>query len=395
MRVYYIKDGKKKTVIHALDDDSQPVETEKTIEDMDMLSVRETTAHALGIISVDDDKNCFYNEIMIPSNHPRPVRLAKRFRFYTQPKQANEMEIYVLQGESYCPADCTIAHKYVVSGIRHVRDGERIGTTIRVQYSYDANGIIRIQARQEDDKKDLPIRQERVTADYAMFRQPVKKQNMQGLAYGKSDESSLATSFSRIGNVAHKYRSITFSNVEWKPFDRIPSHPAASEFPEEKHHLIADHKKIRFIGYHVSQMHEGVTYTINPGSEFRIECDINTSTINAHPGGHLNIRLGLIKAELNEHGGQIFLDGKSVATVPNKFHLKMSLTGNGKYVVEVNKKQAGSAFMEMQQPAEIEFSFEHDSHYCSMRSDATISDINMTQMDNTEDEDMDVPTWAD
>ena len=134
-------------------------------------------------------------------------------------------------------------------------------------------------------------------------------------------------------------------------------------------------------------------YTIQPGSEFKIECDIDTSNIKPHPGGHLNIRLGLITAALDENGGRIVLDGRDVATVPSRFHLMMSLTENGKYSVEIDKRNAGSAFKEMLEPVDVEFSFEHSSHFCKLRSDAFISDIEMTQMDQAADDDAEVPTW--
>lgn len=386
--------GKKKIVVPTLDcDPDRPVERERSLDDLSAISIRETTAFALGIVSVDDEKDCFYNEVIIPANHGRPVRYAKRFRFFTSKKAANEMEIYVLQGDDPSPVNCTIPHRYVVSGIRHVKEGDTIGTTIRVQYSYDTNGIIRIQARQEDDKKDLPIREERVTVDRSVFARPFKKQGAAS-SFGGSDDS-LITSFSHIGNVAHKYRSITFSNVKWTKFDNISYHePAPLSYNEPSQHIIADEKKITFRGYNVSAMSEGVRYMIRPGSEFSIECDIDTSNIKPHPGGHLNISLGLITAVLNETGGTIMLDGSSVATVPSRFHIKMSLVENGKYCVEIDGRSVGSAFRQMNAPVGVEFSFEHDSHHCELRSDAFISDIEMAQMDNNDD-DADVPTWAD
>lgn len=387
-----VEDGK--IVVPMLDGGLvRPVEKERSLDDLSDITIRETTAFALGIVSVDDEKNCYYNEVIIPANHPRPIRFAKRFRFFTSKKEANEMEIYVLQGDDPSPANCTIPHKYVVSGIRHVKEGDTVGTTIRVQYSYDTNGIIRIQARQEDDRKDLPIREERVTVDRSVFARPVKQ--LGGASSSGGFDDSLVVSFSRIGKVAHKYRSITFSNVQWMPFDNMTYHePAPREYHEPSKHTIANEKKITFQGYNVSAMDEGVRYTIQPGSEFTIECDIDTSKIKPHPGGHLNIRLGLIAAILNEKGGEIVLDGRNVAKVPSKFHLKMSLVENGKYSVEINGRSVGSASRQMNAPVDVEFSFEHDAHCCHLRSDAFISDIEMTQMDNGDD-DAEVPTWSD
>jgi molecular chaperone DnaK len=82
------------------------------------------------------------------------------------------MEIYVLQGDKENPLDNQIPYKYLVSGIRHIK--EQKGTTvIRVQYSYDNNGIIHVQARQEDDGIDLPIRKEPVPEDMSKYARPI------------------------------------------------------------------------------------------------------------------------------------------------------------------------------------------------------------------------------
>ena len=110
------------------------VRAERKLSSLSMLTLRETTAHAMGVIAINDEGNHYYNEIIIPANHPRPVRAAKKFRFYTSPRTANELAIYVLQGDSENPLDCQITYKYVVTGIKHVNRGEKIGTVIRIQY---------------------------------------------------------------------------------------------------------------------------------------------------------------------------------------------------------------------------------------------------------------------
>ena len=112
------------------------VRAERKLSSLSMLTLRETTAHAMGVIAINDEGNCYYNEIIIPANHPRPVRAAKKFRFYTSPRSANELAIYVLQGDSENPLDCQITYKYVVTGIKHVNRGEKIGTVIPVSYTH-------------------------------------------------------------------------------------------------------------------------------------------------------------------------------------------------------------------------------------------------------------------
>ena len=368
------------------------VHAEKKLASLGMLSLRETTAHAMGVIAINDEGNRYYNEIIIPANHPRPVRAAKKFRFYTSPSGKNETAIYVLQGDSENPIDCQITHKYIVTGIRHVNRGESIGTIIRIQYSYDENGIIHIQARQEDDNVDLPIQCEKVPEDISQFGRPPVADTMENQGFGFGNQLGVIKGQS----VVHKYKAITFSNVEWEKYDNVSVHPSGEEFNEPKIHVAASEENIQFHGYNISEMNEGVRYTIDAHDDFEIECDINTATISPHPGGYLEISLGLISAHLTENGGDILLDGSSVATVPSQFHLKMSLTGGGRYEVEVDGKIVGSKIDSSSGFVEIRFGFVHDAHYCSLLSHAYVSDISMKQaVGSAEDDNPDTETWDD
>lgn len=368
------------------------VKPSKRLSSVGLLKLRETTAHAMGIVAIDEDNN-YYNEIIIPANHPRPVRAAKRFRFYTSPNSNNELEIYVLQGDSKNPLDCLIPYKYVVTGIQHVNKGEKIGTVIRVQYSYDENGIIHIQARQGNADVDLPISKDDVPADISRFAQTATSD----IAHHGASSMRLKLGKSSSQGVVHKYKAITFSNVEWEQYDKISVHPSGAEFNEPLVHIVANEESIEFHGYNVSQMDEGVTYTINADDDFEIECDINTSTIQPHPGGNLIISLGIISARLSESGGDILMDGESFAAVGSRFNLKMSLTDGGHYEVYIDRKLVGSKQNPTMGGIDVLFGFVHDSHCCSILSHAYISDIKMKQRINqdVEDENSEVATWED
>ena len=367
------------------------VKPSQKLNSLSVLNLRETTAHALGVVGVNDEENCYYNEVIIPANHPRPVRAAKRFRYYTSPTAPNTLDVYMVQGDNPNPLDCLIPYKYVVSGIQHVNKGEKIGTIIRVQYSYDDNGIIHVQARQGDSNKDLPIRNDDAPTDISKFGRPVKSSN-------NASGSSLGLMINRdsTGGAIHKYKTVTFSNAEWEKYDRISDHPSGAEFNEPSIHVIADEKKIEFHGYNVSQMDEGATYTIDGSDDFEIECNIDASTIQPHPGGFLKILLGIISANLNENGGSILLEDEVVATVGSKFHLKMALSDGGHYEVFVDGKLAGSKYSPTSGEIDVTFGFEHEAHYCHILSHAYISNIDMMQRTNGgEDESAETPTWDD
>jgi molecular chaperone DnaK len=339
---------------------------------VDMLTLRETTAHAMGIIAINDDGNSYYNDIIIPANHPRPVRFAKKFTYYTSSDSRNELEIYLLQGDSEKPLDCIIPYKYVVTGIRHIPRGEILGTLMRVQYSYDHNGIIRVQARQEDDTVDLPIRQDEVPVDMSRFGMPVKQETSDAPGLFQTQPGPMTNQ-----DVVHRIKDVTFSNVKWIPYDHIKQHPSGAEYNEPKVHVIAVQKAIEFHGYNISEMNEGVDYTIGAKDDFIIECEVNTSDIQPHPGGCVDIVLGIITANLNQYGGDIKLDGVTVASVGAKFKLRMFVTNGGQYGIYVDDKPAGSKQKIGVGYIEIRFGFRHDSHNCHILSHAYISDILM------------------
>ncbi|MCL1987666.1 MAG: Hsp70 family protein, partial [Firmicutes bacterium] len=368
------------------------VKPAKKLANLSLIKLHETTAHAMGIIAINAEQTAYYNEIMIPANHVRPVRFAKNFTFYTSATSQNKLEIYVLQGENENPLNCTIQHKYVVTNIRHISS---FGTLMRVQYSYDHNGIIQVQARQEDDTKDLPIHKENLPSDMSKYGLPIPQKS------AKTGENSSNHAMINLNqSVVHKYKVVTFSNVAWEKFhihgEQSPSFPN-----EPKVHVKASEQNIEFHGYNVSAMDEGVFLIISPKDEFAIECDINTSTISPHPGGHLYINLGIISARLNEHGGEIKLGEKTVCSVGSKFGLGMK-TGNGNYEIRVNGELVGSSYKESKKPTiKVKFGFQHGSHCCDLLSHAYVSDIlmmyrNHKDIDKTEEsEDDTAETWDD
>ncbi|GHU52964.1 hypothetical protein AGMMS49975_09920 [Clostridia bacterium] len=387
-----VEDGKKVTDRKDLSDNFlSSVKSEKKLSDVGLLSIKETVAHAMGIIAVNDDTNMYYNEIIIPANHPRPVRSAKKFKFYTSKHSSNEIEIYVLQGSSENPVDCKIPYKYVVTGIRHVKNGDTRGTLVRIQYSYDDNGIIHIQARQEDDKTDLTIRKDAVPTDISKYGKSVEKETRDvpasflGLQTGRSANQ----------DVVHKFKAVTFSNVEWSNYDNISSHPSGAKYNEPKVHVKANEKAIEFHGYNISAMDEGVYYTLGNDDDFEIECDIDTSDIKPHPGGNVNITLGIIRASLSLNGGDMFLDGTPVATVGSRFTLKMSLSHGGHYEIYIDDKLVGSKDKPDERNVDVRFGLEHGGHHCELLSHAYISNINMRQRANEDSENSETETWGD
>lgn len=139
----------------------------------------DVVAHAMGVIAVNAEGTHYINKTIVPANQRIPVKCAEAFHYYTSARGENEVEIYVLQGTK-APLDCEIIGKYVVSGIRHDRNDNP--TTIKIQYSYDINGMVHVQARQGNGTVDLPIREEPVPADMSKFGCPIDPEEMKPTA---------------------------------------------------------------------------------------------------------------------------------------------------------------------------------------------------------------------
>ncbi|MCO7136505.1 Hsp70 family protein [[Clostridium] leptum] len=148
---------------------------ETTLENALCMNHVDVVAHAMGIIAVNAEGTYYINKTIVPANQKIPVKCARAFHYYTSSTEENELEIYVLQGEK-APLECQIIGKYVVSEIHH--DRAHNPTLIRIQYSYDVNGMVHVQARQEKDRFDLPIREEPVPDDMSKYGRPIDPSEM-------------------------------------------------------------------------------------------------------------------------------------------------------------------------------------------------------------------------
>lgn len=177
-------------------------------------------------------------------------------------------------------------------------------------------------------------------------------------------------------------KPITFSNVEWTRFDNINVHTNGRRhgyLHEPKVHVVLKEKNIEFHGYNISEMDEGVYYLIGARDDFDIECDVDTSGIRPHPGGHLYISFGLITANIDQNGGSFFLDGQAIASVGSRFKMRLALTDEGKYSIYINGALVGERVNPSQKRTKVIFGFKHQSHHCSELSHATLSGIKMMQ----------------
>ena len=125
-------------------------------------------SHSLGTIAVSPDGSSYVNDIVIRRNLPIPARNTKSYLHATHGGANTRLEVYLTQGESAWPLDCTILGKYVFTGI-HATDAE---VTVDVGLSYDANGVVQVQAVQRDTGHRLAMTVEPVPDDLSWLGRP-------------------------------------------------------------------------------------------------------------------------------------------------------------------------------------------------------------------------------
>jgi molecular chaperone DnaK (HSP70)/uncharacterized protein YegL len=135
---------------------------------VNMRSVTDVMSHSLGTIAVSPDKSAYVNDIVIRRNLPIPARNTKSYLHSTHGGANSKLEVYLTQGESSAPLDCTILGKYVFDGINPTRDE----VTVDVGLSYDSNGVVQVQASQRDTGHRLPMTIEPVPDDLSWLGLP-------------------------------------------------------------------------------------------------------------------------------------------------------------------------------------------------------------------------------
>ena len=108
--------------------------------------VTDVMSHSLGTIAVSPDGSSYINDIVIRRNLAIPASNTKAYLHETHGGSNTKLEVYLTQGESDAPLDCTILGKYVFSDI-HPTDKE---VTVDVGLSYDSNGVVQVNAVQRD-----------------------------------------------------------------------------------------------------------------------------------------------------------------------------------------------------------------------------------------------------
>ncbi len=130
---------------------------------------QDVMSHSLGMIAVNDDRSRYINSIIISKNKPIPSVETLPYQLRTTAKRSNEMEVYMLQGESDHPNQCIVLGKYTFSNVPHVSGGQAV---VDVSYEYDRNGIVTVSAQERSSGKSLPMHIDPVPDDMSWVELP-------------------------------------------------------------------------------------------------------------------------------------------------------------------------------------------------------------------------------
>lgn len=115
--------------------------------------IEDVTSHSLGLLSTNKTGDKYVNEIMIRKNTRLPHTVHRQFSL-AEGNTSDKIEMYTLEGESRDPSMCNPLSKVVVTGF--VNNGR--GVIVDVDYSYDKNGIVKIEAYQDGEPLDVDPR---------------------------------------------------------------------------------------------------------------------------------------------------------------------------------------------------------------------------------------------
>lgn len=124
--------------------------------------VEDVMSHSLGMVAENGDRRQYVNSKIINKNNIIPCTQSQKYQIKTRFGNDNELEVYLLQGESSRPSECNILGKYLFSNIAHkANDAEEIEVT----YAYDSSGIVQVVAKQTSTGQELIMSKEAVPED--------------------------------------------------------------------------------------------------------------------------------------------------------------------------------------------------------------------------------------
>jgi molecular chaperone DnaK (HSP70)/uncharacterized protein YegL len=108
-------------------------------------TLRDVTAHSLGLIVLSEDGREYRHAVILPRNTPIPAEASEVKEVRTAPGRDNQLDVYLLQGSSPRPIENDVLGRFTFHDVPH-RDGR---TMVRIAYRYDRSTIARVSAVDE------------------------------------------------------------------------------------------------------------------------------------------------------------------------------------------------------------------------------------------------------
>jgi len=131
--------------------------------------VQDVMSHSMGVVAINEDRTQYINSIIIPKNRNIPCVEQRPFQLKTYAQIKNKLEVYMTQGESDFPLECTILGKYSFFDVPHEKNGTAI---LDISYEYDKNGMVQVSAIERNTKTTLPMTIEPVPDDISWLARP-------------------------------------------------------------------------------------------------------------------------------------------------------------------------------------------------------------------------------
>ena len=135
------------------------------------LTVSDSTSISLGLLTESNDGEHYYNTILIPKGSKIPVSCTGHLRI-RENNVTDHLDVYVLQGESQAPTDCTVLAKRTVTGFENPGTGMVFDITL----SYDKEGIVNVTAKHGDT--ELTVIKNDAVSDMAWMHFSPRNQTM-------------------------------------------------------------------------------------------------------------------------------------------------------------------------------------------------------------------------
>jgi molecular chaperone DnaK len=119
-------------------------------------------SHSLGMIAINEDGSKYINSIIIRKNQPIPSIETHPYTFHLSQHKENRLEVFMTQGESTDPIDCTYLGQYVFSNFPLLSTKDAV---LDIRYEYDKNGVVQVSASERSTHQPLSLKIEPLPDD--------------------------------------------------------------------------------------------------------------------------------------------------------------------------------------------------------------------------------------